>query len=137
MAYMDQQRKAKIAEAVKPILKQYGLKGTLSVRNYTSIVLTIKSGAIDFIGNFNEVCSKNSRYTQAGWTPQKDTLDVNPYWYHEHFTGQAKECLAKLVAALKVANWYDRSDAMTDHFDTAYFFDIRVGKWNKPYKLTA
>ena len=27
------------------------------------------------------------------------------------------------------------SDAMTDYFDTAYYVNIHVGKWDKPYEL--
>ena len=30
--------------------------------------------------------------------------------------------------------WYDNSDAMIDYFDTAYYMDISVGDWNKPYQ---
>jgi hypothetical protein len=48
MAYMNQEKKAKIAATLKPILKKYGIKGSLSVRNHTSIVLTITAGKVDF-----------------------------------------------------------------------------------------
>jgi hypothetical protein len=34
-------------------------------------------------------------------------------------------------------DYYDRSDAMTDYFDTAYYTNINLGKWDKPYELTA
>ena len=53
MAYMNQQKKAVIASNLKPVLKKYGLKGSLSVNNHSTIVLTVKSGKIDFIKNFN------------------------------------------------------------------------------------
>ena len=33
MAYMSQEKKAKIVAAVKPILKKYGIKGTFAVRS--------------------------------------------------------------------------------------------------------
>jgi hypothetical protein len=33
------------------------------------------------------------------------------------------------------ADYYDRSDAMTDYFDTAYYVDVNIGKWNKQYKV--
>ena len=29
--------------------------------------------------------------------------------------------------------WFDKSDIMTDYFHTAYYFTLRVGKWNKAY----
>lgn len=114
MAYMNQERKAKIAANVKPILKKYGMKGSLSVRNHMSICLTITQGPIDFDG---------------------DRIQVNPYWYQEHFSGKAKEFLSEVVPAMYSADYYDNSDAMTDYFDTAYYVDVNIGKWNKPYQL--
>ena len=37
---------------------------------------------------------------------------------------------------MKGNKWYDKSDAMVDYFDTAYYIDINIGKWNKPYVFT-
>ena len=37
---------------------------------------------------------------------------------------------------MKGNKWYDTSDAMVDYFDTAYYVDINIGKWNKPYVQT-
>jgi len=28
--------------------------------------------------------------------------------------------------------WWDKSDTMTDYFHCAYYYDIAIGKWNKP-----
>ena len=63
MAYMNQQMKAKIAALLKPILKKYGVKGSLSVRNHSTICLTVKSGKIDFIGNYFVPCFPRARET--------------------------------------------------------------------------
>jgi hypothetical protein len=41
MAYMNQEKKAVIANAMKPVLKKYGLKGSLSVQNHSGITLNI------------------------------------------------------------------------------------------------
>jgi len=134
MAYMNQEKKAKISEVIKPILKKYGVKGTLSVQNHSTIVLTVKSGKIDFIGNSNRVC--NDRYGESrGYRPSATHIDVNPYWFQDHFDGKAKAFLTEAFKALKSQGWYDRSDAQTDYFDTAYYTDINIGKWNKPYVL--
>ena len=137
MAYMNQESKAVVNAALKPILKRYGVKGTLSVRNHSTLVLTIKSGRIDFIGNMNRVCGGDHYQVSRGFTPAKDYVDVNPYWYHQHFDGDAKAFLAEALKAMKSAGWYDESDAMTDHFDIAYYVDINVGRWNKPYTVEA
>ena len=65
----------------------------------------------------------------------RSSLDINPYWFHEHFSGKAKDFLTDAMKALKSADWYDESDAMVDYFNTAYYVDINVGKWNKPYTV--
>ena len=51
MAYVSQELKAKLAPTIKAICKKYGVKATLSVRNHSSLVLTVKQGSIDFGGD--------------------------------------------------------------------------------------
>lgn len=138
MAYMNQTKKQTIAAKVKPILAKYGMKGSLSVRNHSTIVLKLTSGKIDFIGDLNST-------RQFGYVPveldkakmrERYELDINPYWYQEHYTGEALAFLSELIPAMKSADWYDNSDIQTDYFNTAYYYDVNVGSWNKPYVLT-
>lgn len=124
MAYMNQEMKAVIAKNVKPILAKYGVKGSLSVRNHSTITLTVKSGKIDFFEDYGD--REDAR---------KFGIQVNPYWFHEHFEGRSKKFLAEVFDALKSADWYDKSDVQTDYFDTAYYYGVDIGKWNKPYVL--
>ena len=138
MAYMNQEKKAKIATVLKPILKKYGIKGSLSVRNHSSIVLNIKSGSINFIENFiqtdlNTLHAGKMSQDRVDYIRKTNYLDVNPYWFQEHFSGVAKEFLSEAMVALKSADWYDESDAQTDYFNTAYYVDLNIGKWNTPY----
>lgn len=140
MAYMNQERKAIIAAKLKPVLKKYGVKGSLRVRNHHAIALTVKSGPIDFIGNYIETdrAKAYAKYMDdqtVARLRENQSLDVNQYWYQEHFTGTAKAFLAEAFDALKAAGWYNNSDAMTDYFDTAYYFDINIGRWDKPYEF--
>lgn len=140
MAYMNQERKAIIQSNLKPVLARYGVKGSLSVRNHSTIVLTVKSGKIDFIENFIKT-DKEKPYAKYMSDQQVETirknrhLDVNPHWFQEHFSGTAKSFLVDAMKALKSAGWYDESDAMTDYFNIAYYVDINIGKWNAPYAL--
>jgi ABC-type proline/glycine betaine transport system substrate-binding protein len=142
MAYMNQERKAVIAAALKPILAKYGVKGTLSVRSHMTICLNIKSGKIDFIENYiatdkNKSYAKYMSEDQIASIRRNNALDVNPYWFQDHFSGVAKKFLTEAFAALKGAGWYDRSDVQTDYFDTAYYVDVHIGQYDKPYQLTA
>jgi hypothetical protein len=139
MAYMSQEKKAKIVAAVKPILKKFGLKGTFSVRNHSTIQLTLKSGKIDFVENYiqtdaDKPYAKHFSPDQVAYIRKNQSIDINPYWFQDHFTGKAKQALTEIFAAMKKAgDWYDESDIQTDYFNTAYYVDVNVGKWNKPY----
>ena len=136
MAYMNQERKQKIAQTLKPILAKYKVKGSLSVQNHSTIVLTLKSGAIDFIGNSNKVCGNDHYQVARGFKPNTTGYDqVNPYWFQDHYDGKAKAFLTEAFKALKSADWYDESDAMIDYFNIAYYVDVNIGKWNSPYVL--
>ena len=145
MAHMNQQRKAKISANLKPILAKHGVKGSLSVRNHQVIVLTLKSGRIDFVENYIKTDadsmpghkSRKMTQDQIDYIRKNKSLTVNPYWFQEHFTGSAREFLTDAMTALKSADWYDESHAQTDYFNTAYYVDINVGKWNKPYTVEA
>ena len=131
---MNQERKAKITKMLKPILAKYKVKGSLSVRNHSTIVLTLKSGAIDFIVNSNRVCGNDFYQVQRGFKPTTSGYDqVNPYWFQDHYDGDAKAFLTEAFKALKSADWYDESNAMIDYFNIAYYVDINIGKWNAPY----
>jgi hypothetical protein len=126
MAYVSQKLKSEIAPVVKAVLKKYGVKGTLSVRNHSALVLTIKSGKIDFITNRNE----------AGGRYHNHYIHVNRYHYDSQFTGKAVQFLKEALAALNKGNW-DKSDAQYDYFDVGWYVDVNIGKWNKPYVVTA
>jgi hypothetical protein len=113
MAYMSQEKKSKIAPVVKGILKKYGMKGSLSVDNHSTLCLNIASGPIQF-------------------SEDGQPIDVNPYWYHEHYSGKALKFLKEVFAAMNDGN-HDRSDSMTDYFDVGWYVRVNIGKWNKPY----
>jgi len=140
MAYMNQERKAKIAANLKSVLKKYGIKGSLSVRNHSTIVLTVKSGKIDFVENYikTDIAKPHARHMsedQIKYIRDKQNIDVNPYWFQEHFSGKALNFLTEAFRALKSADWYDESNAQVDYFNTAYYVDLNIGRWNKPYQV--
>jgi hypothetical protein len=123
MAYMSQEKKAKIAPQVKAILKKYNVKASLAVRNHMTLVLNVKQGPIDFIKDFGN--------------PEdaaKFGIQVNTYWYHEHFVGESKKFLTEVITAMNDGN-HDRSDIQSDYFDVGWYVDVNIGQWNKPYAL--
>lgn len=135
MEYVSQEMKEKIAPTIKALLKKHGLKGSLSVRNHSTLVLTVSQGSIDFIGNFNETCARRPNYNDRQFQPAKDSIQVNTYWAHEHFTGKAAQFIDSAIKALKGPDYFDKSDLMTDYFHCSHYIDINIGRWNKPYAL--
>lgn len=135
MAYISQQTKKELAPAIKSVLKKFGVKGTVAVDNHSSLVVNIKEGIFDFIGIANEKNKEISERRGTPYYPNDGYIQVNTY--HTDTYGEASEFFSELVAAMKGTRWYDNSDIQTDYFDTAYYLDINVGKWNKPYVCTA
>ena len=117
MAYVSKETKKELAPGIKAVLKKYGMKGTISVNNYMTLVVTL-------------------RKVPAGMFTAKEIADgVNVYHIERFFEGTAKKFLTKLLAAMKGAKWYDKTDAMIDYFDTAWYNDIKIGEWNKPVEV--
>lgn len=123
MAYIDSEKKAHLAPAVKAICKKYGIKATLSVRHHSTLVLTIAEGKIDFLKEAHE-SGRESGHAQ-----------INVYWFKDRYTGKALAFLTEVYQAMMDGN-HDRSDLMTDYFDAGWYVNIQVGRWDKPYKLS-
>ena len=134
MAYMSQENKKGKEPTIKAICKTYGIKASLAVDNHSTLVLNVKSGSIDFIGNYNKVAKENYRGVWE-FSPATDEIDVNVYHYHNHFNGKAKQFLTDVITAMNVGN-HNNSDLMSDYFDVGWYIDVRIGRWNKPYILT-
>jgi hypothetical protein len=135
MAYVSQDDKKAIAPIVKTLLKQFGLKGSLSVRHHSTLVLTIASGSIDFIGEANGARLARSEREGCEYYPADGYVDVNCYHLESSYSGKALNALEKLESALKGEGWFDKSDLMTDYFHVKHYVDIKVGRYNKPYVL--
>ena len=118
MAYMNHKRKAERAPVIKAILKKYGQKGSLSVRNHSTLALKLKDTAGMFAKEF----------TNADEFAKKWGISVNPYWFEKHFEANPKavQLLQELTAAMYGTDYYDNTDAQIDYFDTSHYIDIDI-----------
>ena len=134
MAYMSQENKKSIAPVMRKIMKKYGVHGYHAVRNHSKLVLNIKEGSIDFIGNYvkglDDDCYK-----------PKDYMQVNTHWVDDHFSGVAKDFLSDMIDAMNGVGTdkenFDKSDIQSDYCHVGWYIDINVGKFDKTYKLVA
>lgn len=118
MAYVSKEDKAKLAPAIKAVLKKYGMKGSISIRHYSSLVVKIPKGRIDF---------------SEGMLHGREYIDVNQYHIDKQYSGEARDFLNELLAAMEGPDFYNRDDAMTDYFDRSHYTDIKIGEYDKPY----
>ena len=136
MAYISQEKKAELAPAIKAVLKKYGMKGTIGVRNHSTLVVNVSQGPLDIIGNMFEIKQAKPNPYPGTEYAKPAYMQVNEHWIGENYSGKCKEFLEALKDAMKGPTWYDRSDIQTDYFDTAWYLDINIGKFNLPYVLT-
>jgi len=116
MAYVSNETKSAVLAALKPVFKKYGIKATVAKRHYSTLVVNVSAGDIDF---------------------GEDYIQVNTYHIDSFYNGAAKNFLNEVVDTIKKAGkWYDESNSQIDYFNTAFYIDINIGKWDKPYKYS-
>ena len=62
---------------------------------------------------------------------------VNHYWIDTsyEYNDEQKTFLKKVDEVIRIAgDYFDKSDSMTDYFHTAFYYNIKIGKWDKPHQ---
>lgn len=142
MAWVQKETVTKVRTGLKILNKEYGMKATVAGTNSHSLKVNISSGSIDFIQNRIDMLEGDHRYTAEEkanhikyLTEFNSGIQVNHYWLETSFSGLALEYLQKVKALMQVDHW-DKSDVQSDYFHCAYYMNIDIGKWNKPYVVT-
>lgn len=131
MAYISTAEVAAIRAALKA---KYGKRFKFSVqrRDHLSVQVAIVNGTTDFSELWADKQPGDYGYGHVG---------INPYHITEDNYGRHAKLFADIVKIIKTApadaeggrEWFDKSDAMTDYFHTAFYFDLEVGKWDRKY----
>jgi hypothetical protein len=132
MAYVSQEKKAKIAAALKPVVPK-GWKYTLAVRNHTELVMTVSSAPVDVIGKITAI---NPSHEPRPGDPKVTHASINPHWINDQFRNDPK--LAKQIKAIvDVLNTdnFDNSDIQTDYFHVGHYITLQFGRWDKPFAV--
>ena len=125
MAFVSKEDKANLAPGIKAVLAKYKVKGSISVRHNSTLVVKVTKGELDF-----------SEYMMRGEYP-RNYIEVNEYWMDEHYSGIVLQFMAEMIAAMKGADFFDHSDSSTDYFYRSHYVDLNIGTWVKPYVFTA
>jgi hypothetical protein len=133
MAYLNAADVKQIRLELKETFPKF--KFGVRKRDGMAVSVTIKSGPTDFSSIFN----------QDAYNQKKQYAQINGY-HMDSFYGEHAPFLKQVQQIIKTApsrgegyhkgdGWYDRSDAMVDYFDTAYYIDINIGSYNQPYEV--
>ena len=131
MAYISKDEKNAKALELRALGKKYNVTVTVARDNYSTIVLNISRGKIDF---FEDYQWETGFFTEDG----NSYLTVNHFYLKDQFKTGSKslEFLEKAYLILNAGN-HNNSDAMTDYFDVGFYISINIGKFQKPYILIA
>ena len=142
MAYITKEQVQEKNKKLKELNKKYGVKGTFSGSNSSTLNLTVHEGSLDFISWYIDYLNKSKDQgdsfgyyaQQIKYIERSKNVIINPYGISDK---PASPCLDYIQDALEIMleGYYNNSDAMIDYFDCAWYMSIQVGKWNKPYKF--
>ena len=77
MAYVSQEDKKKLAVGIKRVLKKYNVKGTIGVYHHSTIVVRLRSGDLDILGNYWEDYTQRVERGQIEpWNQRKENLHI-------------------------------------------------------------
>lgn len=137
MAYISkEQTAAKRAKIKEAFPAKDGWKISVVNERFTSLSIRIMEGPIEFQkhpkieGNdFWRDTSKTVAITNEGvnhHTLRAD--DHNPLYPKSTFD------VLKKIAEIAMEGNYDNSDIQSDYFDVGFYFNLAVGRWDKPYQ---
>lgn len=119
MAYMNQTKKSEIAALLKAVVPA-GWKYSLAVRDLSVLVMTIRSAPVDLI---------------AATYPGRNDVTVTRVTCEIMKDRDLAATFEKILSALNTGN-YDRSDSQSDYFDVGHYVYLKVGHWDKGFKVS-
>ena len=118
MAYLSTEKAKSIREKIKAEFPaKDGWKFSITCKNYSSLYINILTAPLNF-----EVKERDERQL---WHNSD---------FKENFPSDQAEALEKIAKIARSQGWYDKSEPMTDYFDTAYYINITIGHWEKGFK---
>jgi len=133
MAYINTAEVTEIRNALKV---KFGKKFKFSVRrrDHHAVTVAILSGPTDFSAMWEGLVPGDYGHGHSS---------INTYHITKDRYGKHVKLFNEIVDIIKTAPakapngraWFDESDSMVDYFHTAFYFDLDIGKWDRPYTV--
>jgi len=128
---------SEIAKEVRESLKKEFPECRFSVRSdYHSMSVSLMSAPVSPFSKLAQYSGgyENKDYPFDGLYAQLNEKHLDNRCNGYYLTNEAVSMLKKVVKIANKKNW-DRSDIQSDYFDVGYYFDLEIGKWNKPFQV--
>ena len=128
MAYIKTEEVSAIRNELKKRFGHTGLKFGVKKQHHSSVHVTIKAGPIDFSDIYRDHYGSGDHYAQV------NAYHLSNYGQHQPFFEEVLKIIKTAPALAEGGReWFDKSDAMTDYFHTAFYINLNVGEYDKPY----
>ena len=124
MAYMNQEKKAKIAAKLKEVVPP-GWKYSLRVRDLSVLIMTISAAPVDLVEGIRP--AKDGR-------PARDYFDVVKWSIEEIQDQDLRVTMTQIMEALNLDN-FDESDSQSDYFHVGHYVRLKVGSDVKGFRF--
>ena len=119
MAYLNAEQTKTIRQKIKEAFPaNEGWKFSVTCRNHSSLHINILQAPLDF--------------DLKGDRKSRSVHHNNDF--ERSFPKDQADALEKIAKIARSLGWYNKSDIMTDYFDTAYYIHIDIGHWEKGFK---
>ena len=126
MAYISTEEVREIRKELKKEFPKY--KFSVRKRQH-AVSVSLLSSPLDFRSEFRDSTDKYS--------------PVNQYYIDTNWSKPNAKVLKKILEIIKTAPakapngevWFDKSDIMTDYFYTAFYIEMSIGMFEKPYQI--
>ncbi|WP_415912516.1 hypothetical protein [Neptuniibacter sp. QD37_11] len=142
MAYVSKEDKAARMPAIRAALKKHGMQGSVRVENYSKLIVTISKGDLDLIDFDLKHRQHKNRFDDEALvaTEARDHYVVHNAGFfnaaEEIGQPEVAELFSELLSALKGDDYFDESETMIDYSHCSHYYEVHVGRWNKPFEFT-
>ena len=108
--------------------------------SYSKITVNIMSAPKEWFTN--EFLQSSNRFVQFGIGSNLRNWTIHSNWLHDDLIKNFIPILTDLgekslteISKIFTSAKYDNSNPQADYFDTNYYFNLNLGKWDKPLKI--
>lgn len=136
MAYINKDQVKQIREALK---KEFGglYKFSVRMQHHSSVRVSIMKGsAFDIY----ETRDMRGEYYKVDLNDGKRLYRISEYNDCREYSEKDSKVFKKIFEIIKYGSdnkYFDKSDPMSDYFHTAFYYELTIGQYEKPFEVMA